>query len=404
VSIFKLAWRNIWRNKRRTLTTVSAMSLALAVMILYSGLVDGYMAGMERNILDLEVGDVQVFAADYRENPSLYTRIENPDDILKVFDGAGFKSSARLIANGLAAAGDSSAGVELRGITPSRDAEVSRVNRQVMVGEWVDEADPDGVVLGRQLARNLGVNPGDEVVILTQGSDGSMANELYSVRGVLKSVSEATDRAAVFMPAKSFRELMVMPEGAHQIIVRKPEAIELSQAAARIKELAPNLDVKTWRELMPTLSTMLESTGSVMFTMFFIVYIAIGILILNAMLMAVFERIREFGVLKAIGMGPGTVMRLILAESVLQTFLALVVGISLSIPGNWFLTTSGIDLSGLGDMSVAGMAWDTTMRSSVDAGTYVGPILALLIIVFFAVLYPAAKAAVIPPVAAIYHR
>jgi putative ABC transport system permease protein len=403
VSIFKLAWRNIWRNKRRTLTTVSAMSLALAVMILYSGLVDGYMAGMERNILDLEVGDVQVFAADYRENPSLYTRIENPDDILKVFDGAGFKSSARLIANGLAAAGDSSAGVELRGITPSRDAEVSRVNRQVMVGEWVDEADPDGVVLGRQLARNLGVNPGDEVVILTQGSDGSMANELYSVRGVLKSVSEATDRAAVFMPAKSFRELMVMPEGAHQIIVRKPEAIELSQAAARIKELAPNLDVKTWRELMPTLSTMLESTGSVMFTMFFIVYIAIGILILNAMLMAVFERIREFGVLKAIGMGPGTVMRLILAESVLQTFLALVVGISLSIPGNWFLTTSGIDLSGLGDMSVAGMAWDT-MRSSVDAGTYVGPILALLIIVFFAVLYPAAKAAVIPPVAAIYHR
>jgi ABC-type antimicrobial peptide transport system permease subunit len=134
------------------------------------------------------------------------------------------------------------------------------------------------------------------------------------------------------------------------------------------------------------------------------IYIAIGILILNAMLMAVFERIREFGVLKAIGMGPAVVLRIILAESAIQTCLAVAAGVTLSVPLNWLLVTKGIDLSSLGNINVAGMAWNTTMKSSVGAGTYVGPVAALVIIVFFAVLYPALKAALIRPVAAIYHR
>ncbi len=126
-----------------------------------------------------------------------------------------------------------------------------------------------------------------------------------------------------------------------------------------------------------------------MFTMFIIVYIAIGLVILNAMLMAVFERIREFGVLKAVGMGPGKVLGLILAESAVQTLVAIVVGVSVSIPGNWYLTTRGIDLGSLGGMSIAGVAWDPVMRSSVNTSTYVLPILVLVVIVFIAVLYPA---------------
>ncbi|MCP4604800.1 MAG: ABC transporter permease [Proteobacteria bacterium] len=401
---FKLAWRNVWRNRRRSIVTIAAMSLALLVMILYSGLVKGYLEAMERNILDLEIGDIQIFADDYRENPSVYTRIGNPQDMLDELDGLGFKSSARLLTSGLAAAGDSSAGVALRGVNPERDAEVSLVHKQVMNGKWLSRSAPNGVVLGRRLARNLGAKPEDEIVVLTQGADGSMANELYNVRGVLKSIGDATDRAVVFMLDDTFRELMIMPEGAHQIIVRKPDQTELNTAAAVLRNKAPNLDVKTWRELLPTLSTMLESTSGMLVIMFCIVYIAIGIVILNAMLMAVFERIREFGVLKALGMKPGRVLRLILAESAVQTSVAILVGVSLSIPCNWFLTTVGIDVSGLGDISIAGIAWNSIWRSSVDANTYIGPIVTLVSIVFIAVLYPAIKAALIRPVAAIYHR
>ncbi|MCP4195931.1 MAG: ABC transporter permease [Proteobacteria bacterium] len=404
MSTFKLAWRNVWRNKRRTLATVSAMSLALLVMILYNGLVAGYLYDMKRSILDLEVGDIQIHAVDFLENPSIYKRIANSDALLEKFDNSPYLASARLLASGLAAANDSSAGATLRGLDPDRDAKVSLVYQRIKKGEWIDNADPKGVVLGKRLARTLSADLGDELVVLSQGADGSMANELYTVRGVLRSVSDATDRTGIFMTTQAFRDLMVVPEGVHQIMVRTPINSDLDMSAAEVSQLAPGLDTKTWRQIMPTVANMLESTESAIYIMFLIVYIAIGIVILNAMLMAVFERIREFGVLKAIGMAPGKVLRLILAESGIQTGLAMIVGVALSIPGNWYLSTHGVNLTGLTDVAVAGISFDATMHSVVSTDTYIVPIVTLIAIVSVAVFYPALKAAFINPITAIHHK
>ena len=162
--------------------------------------------------------------------------------------------------------------------------------------------------------------------------------------------------------------------------------------------------MKTWKELLPTLASMLESTHAIMYTMFLIFYFAIGIVILNAMLMAVFERIREFGVLKAIGMGPGRVLGIIVAEASMQTGLAVVIGCLASIPVGWYLSTRGIDMSGLAGIAIAGIAWDPVWRSAIHVNTIVAPILILVFVVSLAVLYPAFKAAMIRPIAAIHHR
>jgi ABC-type lipoprotein release transport system permease subunit len=404
MSVWKMAWRNVWRNRRRTVATVGAMSLALLVMILYSGIVQGYLVRMRRNILDLELGDLQLHAVDYRNDPSIYTMIEAPEPLLAALDKAGYPASARLLASGLAAAGDSSAGVGFIGVDVERDARVSDVHKHVAEGTWLDPAAPTGVVIGRRLARTLNVGLGDELVVLSQAADGSMANDLYQVRGVLKSIGDAVDRSGVFMTDTAFRELFVFAEGAHRIIVRKPAAVELSAAEAEIKGLAAGLEVKTWRQLMPTLSSMMDSVSSVMYTMFLIIYLAIGILILNAMLMAVFERIREFGVIKALGVGPGGVLRLILTESAIQTAVALLVGGLLSIPSNWYLVTEGLVLTGLGGLTVHGIAFDPVWRSVVTTETYTGPVFTLVFIVAVAVLYPAIKAARIRPVEAIRHQ
>lgn len=403
MNLFKLAWRNVWRNKRRTVATVSAMTLALLIMILYSGIVEGYLYTMERNILDFEVGDIQVFPPGYRKSPSIYERIENEDTLIDTLQQQGFKASARLLGNGLAAAGDSSAGVLIRGIDPASDSEVSFIFKRIFKGSWLDANAPHEVVIGRRLAKTLNVKVGKEIVILAQGTDGSMANEIYTVRGILAGVGDGMDRAGVFVTHGAFRELMVLPEGVHQIIVRRPLDMDLEASKKAVEKSASNRDVKTWKELMPTLASMNESTQSVMMIMFLIVYIAIGSVILNAMLMAVFERVKEFGVLKAIGMGPMSVLRLILLESALQTGVALVFGLLLSLPFNWLLVTYGINLGGDNGISVAGMVLDSHVYSRVSPSTYTGPIVTLLFIVFFAVLYPAVKAAVIEPVKAIYH-
>jgi putative ABC transport system permease protein len=397
-----MAWRNVWRNSRRTLAAVAATTLGLFTMIVYSGLVRGYLDRMEAHVLDVEMGDLQIHPAEYVGSPSLYERIEDPKALLAALDDAGLPAAPRLLGSGLAAAAQSSAGVSLIGIDVERDARVSRIGERVSEGRWLDPAAPHEVVIGRKLAQMLGVGVGDELVVLSQGADGSTANDLYTVRGLLGGVSDSIDRGGVYMADAAFRELMVLEDGVHQIIVRRG-AHELPAAAAKVRELAPGVDARTWRELKPTLASMLDSAEGAMIMMFFIVYAAIGIVILNAMLMAVFERVREFGVLKAIGVGPGGVLGLVYLGTLIQTSLALVVGVALAIPANAYLTTTGIDLGGDG-LSLMGTTVDSQWLSHVTLQTYTGPSIALVVIVLVAVTYPALKAAFVEPVTAMRHQ
>ncbi|MCP4567192.1 MAG: ABC transporter permease [FCB group bacterium] len=399
-----MSWRNVWRYRRRTIITVAAMTLALWVMILYTGLVEGYILGMERNVLDLEIGDIQVFAGDYRDNPSIYTRIRKPEELLLRLDEKGYRACSRLLGGGLVAAGEASAGASFRGLDINHDKDVNLIHKHVAQGDWLAADQPKGVVIGRRLARILDVGPGDELIGLSQAADGSIANELYTVRGVLKGISEATDRMGVFMTAEAFREFFVFSEGAHQIIIRRPEYLELNTVVDDVRALMPELDVKTWRELLPTIASMVDSMQGLMIIIFFIVYIAIGILILNAMLMAVFERIREIGVLKALGVGPGQLFFLIIAESSIQTGLAVLVGLMLSVPGLWYLLEVGINMGSLSGMSIMGLAVDPVWRAEVNVNTFTKPVLTLVVIVFAAVIYPALKAAWIQPIRAMRHQ
>jgi len=399
-----MAWRNVWRNGRRTLAAVAATTLGLFVMIVYSGLVRGYLDRMEAHVLDVEMGDIQIHHAGYVKSPSLYERIEDPQALLAALDAAGLPAAPRLLASGLAAAGQSSAGVSLYGIDVPRDATVSHIGERLAAGRWLEPAAPHEVVIGQKLAQMLGIGLGDELVVLSQGADGSTANELYSVRGLLHGVSESVDRGGVYMVDAAFRELMVVEGGAHEIIVRRGEH-SLPAAIAAVRELSPELDARTWRELKPTLASMLDSAAGAMIAMFVIVYAAIGIVILNAMLMAVFERVREFGVLKAIGVGPGGVLGLVYLETLIQTTLALAAGIGLAIPTNWYLIEHGVDLGGsVEGLTVMGTVVDPVWRSHVSLATYTGPSLALVIIVLFAVTYPALKAALVEPVIAMRHQ
>jgi ABC-type lipoprotein release transport system permease subunit len=399
-----MAWRNLWRNRRRSLVTIAAMTLAFASMVVYNGLLEGYMSNMERNIIEIEVGHIQVHAEGYRKRPSLYDKIEMPGEILAQLDEAGLVASARLLGPGLAAAEESSAGVILRGLNPARDAHVSRIGEHVASGEWLAHDDPKGVVLGQRLAHTLGVEAGTELVVLSQAADGSMANDLFHVRGVLKPITEGTDRTGVFMLDRDFRELMVFPEGAHQLIVRTPHLEELEAATEKVAAVAQPNEVKSWRQLFPTLANMLDTQRGAMAFMFMIVYFAIGIVILNAALMAVYERIREFGVLKAVGMSPLSVFRLILMETVYIVIISLVIGLLVAAPFLYLLATSGIDIGTMAGISIMGVSWDTVWRAEINERTFMGPTITLVIIVFVAVLYPAAKAARLNPIDAIRHQ
>jgi len=406
MKILSLAFNNVGRNRQRTLVTIGALAFAGFIMLFYASLIEGFFQTIEHTAVGMDLGEIQIHQNGYRDNPDLYQRIEHPDDLIQKLDSAGLSASPRLYGFGLAASGSASAGVGLRGIDLQREPTVTQIHRHVMQGAWLDKADPDGVVIGRKLARTLDANIGDEVVIVTQAADGSMANRLYRVRGILKSIGEALDRSAVLMTEEAFRELMVLPDGAHEIaVVRRDPAQDLQTATDRAVRASPGLEVMNWRQLQPVLATLIDISGVSLLFMILITYTAVGMVTLNAMLMSVFERIHEFGVMKAIGVSPGQVVALIFTEAMIQTTAAGGLALALGLPVSLYYQRHGIDLSEwTGTGTIMGVAIDPVWYCRVTPSTVFMPVVFLFVVAALAVVYPAVKAAVIRPVQAIYYR
>ena len=404
--ILSMASRNVIRNWRRTLVTTLAMGFAGFIMILFASLTEGLLYTSERNAVAMNLGDMQIHAEGYRDDPDLYKRIGNASDLVRKLQQAGFHAAQRVYGFGLAAAGSASAGVQLRGIDLTNEATVTQIHKHVMQGNWLADTDPKGVVIGKKLGRTLNVKLGDEVVIIGQASDGSMANDLYTVRGILKSIGEEVDRAGFFMVERAFRELMVLPQGAHEITVMRPDrSRDLESATTQVAALAPGYETLNWRSLRPVIARILDLADAQTIVMVLITYVAVAMIVLNAMLMSVFERIRELGVMKAIGVTPWQILLLIYVETMAQVTVASIIALSSGWSVARYFQNNGIDLSAIaGSTSFGGVAIDPIWYAYVTKEAVIIPIVFLFIIAAAAVIYPAIKAAVIRPVKAIYYH
>ncbi len=379
------------------MVTTLAMAFAGFIMILFASLMEGLLQASEK---------IQIHAHEYRNDPDLYKRIENPETLLKALEKEGFYAAPRLYGFGLMASGSTSAGVQLRAIDPERETKVTQVNNHVLTGNWLDKNKPVGVVLGRKLAKTLAVKPGDEIVFVGQASDGSMANDLYYVQGILKSVGEEIDRAAVYMLNREFERLMVIDKGVHEIAVMRPDrGTDLDKATRDVKRIASEYETMNWKDLKPVIARILDLADAQMIIMVSITYIAVAMIVLNAMLMSVFERIRELGIMKAIGVTPWQIIIMVYVETLVQLVMASVTAFILGTAASLYFQNNGIDLSALaGGASFGGVAMDPIWKARITANALLIPIEFLFIIALPAVLYPAVKAALIRPVAAIHHR
>ena len=364
------------------------------------------MQGSERSVVAMNMGDIQIHAPGYRDDPDLYTRIENAGALIADIEKQGFRASGRIYGYGLLAANMASSGAQLRGVDLKQEMRVTELYQHVSSGQWLDDADALGVVLGKKLAGTLGVQLGDELVFVGQSADGYMANELFRVRGILKSVSDGIDRMGVFMPMQSLRTLLAIPQGVHEIVViRTDRMTDLAVETAKIEVLAAGLEVKNWKQLMPVVARMIETADVQIMIMLVIFYIAVATVVLNAMLMNVFERIHEFGIMKALGVSPWQLVGLVFAETFMMTLLAAIVGL---ISGWWisdYYQFHGIDMSALaGSITYGGIAFDPVWYAAITSEALIYPVVFLLIVATIAVIYPAAKAALLSPVKAIYFR
>lgn len=405
MTILRIAWRNLWRNPRRTGITVFSMSFGLTMMIVAYALMDGMYGQMVQFATVLGTGHIQIHKPGYLDNRSLYETIDKPEAVLRVVDSANEGWAApRSYATALVSSGPQSAGGYIWGIDPSRERRVTDFQHHLESGVFLSEGGRGKVVLGHNLAKTLSVGPGDEVVLLAQAADGSLGNAIYTVSGVLQSIGETIDRTGVLMDIRDMDDLMVLHGKIHEVAVRLARPDRLAEALSRFKTLmAPmGLEVKSWRELLPGLSEVLKLSSTSTTIVLFIIFAVASLGIVNTQLMALFERTREIGVMRALGLGPIPVAAIVFLETIFMTIISAVAGGVGGALWSWYLEVHGWDISNFGgSFAYAGVTFDPHLRASLTLTAVVQSVEIMLVVSMLATIYPLFKAARITPATAV---
>lgn len=397
--LLRTAWRNLWRNRRRTGIALASLVACSATMVMITALMDGLFADALHNATALTMGEVQVHQATYRKRRGFYDTLRDPDRVLSAARRAGADGVQRAFGAGLVGHDNHSAAAELWGVSPGDEARVFSLHERLDRGQWLGP--PGGAVLGSKLARTLDVTLGSELVVVVQAADGSIGNELYTVRGILGSVGERLDRGLLILPKADFETLFAAEGFVHEIAVTTGGARD-PRALARTLRKVTDDEVVPWQTLQPVTAEMMNMSGSYTAVFVLIFYLAAGLGILNTMLMAAHERVRELGLERALGASPWHVAGGLLLEVSMLGLLGAALGGVFGVAGALYLQTHGIDTRLWVDTALesGGMVFDPVWRARLHWRSAVTTPLALWPTSLLAAAYPAWVAARVRPVVA----
>ncbi len=409
---WRLGWRNLWRNSRRSLITISAVGCGYAILIVLIGLTVGMAGQMLKNGTGLLMGDLQLHHSDYLPERSLYDTIGSDSSSelegvlhqLSLYPQVAGRSP-RVYGFGLLSTGENSAGARLMGIDPQVESGVSSFLSGLQAGA-LDDSVERSLLLGDVLARELEASIGSQVAIVTQAADGSLGNDLFQVSGILHTGLSYLDRSLAVLYLKDLQELLALsPDEVHEIAVRigDPMAADAFAAQLNASENWPaNTVAQSWGELAPQLRDYVGLAQGMYGFIILIIGLFTAIGVLNTMMMAVFERSREIGLVAALGMRPLLIVSSILLESLFLGILGLIGGFGLGAWGMSYLTTQGLDLSRwMGEVSMLGTRMDPVLKASWGWDYVLWSALGLLSATLLAALFPAVKAARLNPVQAL---
>ncbi len=396
--MLKMAFRNIFRQKRRSLLTALTMFGGFVLAALAIGLADGTFNGIVETFTRTRLGHIQIHARGYVDRPTLNKTIADPARIGAIVDRTpGAEAWApRVYSAGLASVGERTDAVRIVGMDPRLEDRATRFDREIAAGRGFSSSTAKEIILGQGLAKNLHVSLGDSVVLVTQGADGSLANDAYETVGLADTGDLAGDRSTVYLPLDTARDLLVLDGRVHEILViaRSLRAVAPLDAALRRELAAFRVDVQPWqvfaRSFYLAMQAKIKGNNVVLFVLFVIV--AIGVL--NTALMAVLERRREYGVLKALGTRPRRIFRLIVAEVLLLASMSVAVGIAVSVPLNDYISRHPISVRGLisGPVTYGGMQY-TTATSEVNLRSVLIPTITVFFSALLVSVLPAIRAA-----------
>jgi ABC-type lipoprotein release transport system permease subunit len=402
--LLTLAFRNLWRNRRRTLLTLSAMVVSAALLILALGVFSGMFKDMLASATEQYHGHLVLAQPDYHQRRDLFANLPQniftdplPDDQIEITG-----RSPRLRGFGLLSFKDSSQPVELLGIIPQLEQQVTSLHKKLTVGIY-PRAGTNDALIGQGLARKMKLQSGDEIVFVTQAADGSIGNDLLTVSGIFATGDSRRDNNLVLAPLPWLQEVMVLPGRIHEVAVSLSDPMKAAAVAGLLEPQVPeNVEILDWGDLLPEMREVIAAYDVSRMIIVTILYLATGLGILNTFFMSVMERTREFGILMAQGMRPWTVRGLVLLETFVLGIIALTIGLFCGAAMTLFMQQIGIDLSGyITPVTYAGGTILPRLHAVFEAGNFLVPAAMLLLISLLAGFLPANRAARLDPVQAV---
>jgi putative ABC transport system permease protein len=403
-----LAWRNVWKNKRRTVLTLLTTFVGCIMIIFFNAFAKGGHDQMIEDTVSRNVGHIQVQSKGFWENRGIEDAFVPDEKIMKAIENdsdiSGF--AERIHAGGLISFRDTTSGVMVQGVDPVKDKSVSNIYKSILPGgRFLESEDTRHIIIGETLAKNIGAVPGDRTALISQGFDGSIAAEHLTIVGIFKTGNMEYDSALIIMPIKQAADTFSMNDFINSITIRVRKIEACYDVRDRLQKNvdASKIDVLGWKELMPDIVQYITMDDISTYIFDFILFMIVAFAVLNTIQMSVFERIREFGVMLALGTRPGQIMSIVMIESFIISLIGVFFG---SIAGSLLCWDYYVNPLNFGDyskeMSAFGMSTTLFPSDMTLLNLSVTVLLIIILSVIFSIL-PARKASQLRPVEAIRH-
>lgn len=404
MTTWRIAWRNLWRNPRRTALALAAIGLSVTLVLLYNGMLRGYGNWLVATISGPMLGHAQAHAPEWRDTRAMDRRLSHVGRTLEAIRRTPTVTGAdaRVYAPALAALKMDGFAVFVMGVDMRSETAPGRLLAGIA-------PPPAGqVLMGRQLAAQMRVTPGDVIALVGQGADGSLANDLFTVAETVSTATDFVNRQGVIMAIETARDLFVMPDEAHEIVVYSNDparADALAASLARLPDLA-GAEVLDWQRLAPEMVDIIRLVEMAWVFVLVLVFVAAASGVANTMMMATYERTHELGMLLALGAGPRRLVTLIAIEALALGLLGAAIGTALGGSLVAWAHETGVDyaaLTGGGPSEVAAFGLNWSLRfypalAAIDIARVVGAVVTTSLL---ACAWPAIRSARLEPARAL---
>lgn len=402
--IVRIAWRNLWRNKTRTGIIISAIAFSYGLMLFIFGLADDSYREMEDGIVEAVGGHVLVHGDGYWDFPTGGQIVDDVDERRAEIDAeASVQATAkRIIAYGLIGTADSSEGAQILGVEPEAEKPFFDLEDKLVDGDYFGGQRDNPIVMGVDDAETLGLDIGDRVVVTATDIDGDVTRGVFYVDGLLRGSAGQAAEGRAFVEFDELQQILGYGDAATQIGVRVHDGDQRQSMAGQWRAgfEGMDLEVLTWDEAVPELVGLIEMDQAFTYLYVLIIMIIVVLGITNTFLMAVMERVREIGLLSALGLTPRRIGGLIMVETMLVTAISMVIGLGLGLAGHFYMANVGIDIGAVAgmDMEVAGLELGgMVIHSYLNPVRWITGSVVIFVFVCASALYPAWKATRLAP-------